>query len=153
LHSAARLSPIAEALLFIGGRVQLVEERILPALQRGAIVVCDRFHDSTLAYQGFGGGVDVPWLDRVGRAAIHQLMPQLTILLDVPTARGFARLNRTRDRMEKKTLGFHQRVRRGFLRLARRQPKRFVVVNASRSPEDVRSQIEAILVRKLGRLE
>jgi dTMP kinase len=74
-----------EALLFIGGRVALVEERIRPALRRGRVVVCDRFHDATVAYQGFGGGLKVPWLDRLGRTAIHGVMPSLTILLDVPS--------------------------------------------------------------------
>ena len=120
LYTATSLSPLAEALLFNGGRVQLVEERIQPALAQGRIVVCDRFHDSTLAYQGFGGGLNVAWLDRLGRAAIHHVMPHLTILLDVPTARGFARLHRARDRMERKTIEFHQRVRRGYLQLVKR---------------------------------
>ena len=142
LHTHAELSALAEALLFIGGRVQLVEERIVPALRRGDIVVCDRFHDSTLAYQGFGGQLGVRWLDRIGRRAIHGLMPSLTVLLDLPTDAGFARLRRSRDRMERKALAFHRRVRTGFKRLAAREPKRFVVIDASRSAEAVRRDIE-----------
>jgi len=151
LHTAMPLSPMAEALLFIGGRVQLVEERIRPALQRGQVVVCDRFHDSTVAYQGFGGTLDVGWLDRVGRAAIHGTMPSLTILLDVPTAKGFARLHRSRDRMERKTRAFHQRVRQGFLRLARGEPRRFVVVDASQPAAQVRRHIEQAVMQQLSR--
>ena len=152
LQSETPLSPMAEALLFIGGRVQLVEERIRPALRQRHVVVCDRFHDSTVAYQGFGGGVNVPWLDRLGRAAIHGVMPALTVLLDLPTERGFARLRRRRDRMERKARGFHRRVRAGFVRLAKREPRRFVIIDASQSAEAVRRQLEAVVIRRLHRL-
>ena len=151
LHTSASLTPLAEALLFIGGRVQLVEEHIRPALAKGRIVVCDRFHDATVVYQGFGGGIDVPWLDRFGQSAIHGVMPALTILLDVPTTRGFARLHRSRDRMERKAAAFHRRVRAGYLRLAAREPRRFAVVDASRSPERVRRDIERIMIQRLHR--
>ena len=150
LHTSAQLTPMAEALLFIGGRVQLIEERIQPALRRGQIVVCDRFHDSTVAYQGVGGGLDVSWLDRLGRAAIHHVMPNLTILLDVPTTRGFARLHRSRDRMERKTREFHRRVRAGFLRLAKREPRRVVVINATRSSDEVQAHIERIVMQHIS---
>jgi len=149
LETSVSLTPLAEALLFIGGRVQLVEQVVHPALAKGRVIVCDRFHDSTVAYQGFGGGLDVRWLSRMGRAAIHGVMPSLTILLDLPTAAGFRRLQHRRDRMERKARQFHQRVRSGFLQLARREPHRFVVVDASRSPEEVRREIVAIAMRHL----
>ena len=149
LHSSGQLSPLTEALLFIGGRVALVEERIRPALRRGRVVVCDRFHDSTMAYQGFGGHLNVPWLQRVGRAAIDGAMPSLTILLDVPTAQGFARLRHSRDRMERKTLAFHRRVRRGFLRLAAREPGRFVILDARQPTGAVRQQLMSVVGRRL----
>jgi len=148
LHRDAPLAPLTEALLFIGGRVQLVEERIRPALARGAIVVCDRFHDSTVAYQGFGAGLEVPWLDRVGRAAIRGLRPSLTILLDVPTLVGFARLGRARDRMERKTLAFHRRVRAGFRRLAAREPQRFVMLDARKPSTVIREAIAALVFQR-----
>ena len=151
LHTSTHLSPLAEALLFIGSRVQLVEKRIRLALRQGRVVVCDRFHDSTLAYQGFGGGLNVTWLDRLGRAAIHHVMPHRTILLDVPTARGFARLHRSRDRMERKTRRFHQQVRSGYLQLAQREPKRFAIVDASQPPDRVRQQIERMVMERLQR--
>ncbi len=150
LHTRASLAPLTEALLFIGGRVQLVEERIRPALAKGRIVICDRFHDATVAYQGFGGGVNVVWLDRLGRRAIHGVMPSLTILLDVPTQEGFARLHRSRDRMERKASVFHERVRRGYLQLAARESRRFAVVDASRPPQEVSAQIEAIAFNRLS---
>ena len=150
LETRADLSPLAESLLFIGGRVQLVEERIRPALARRRVVVCDRFHDSTVAYQGFGGGLDVRWLDRVGRSALRGMMPHLTVLMDIPSRLGFARLHRRRDRMERKAAAFHHRVRAGFLRLAAREPRRFVTVDASRPAREVRRQIEAA-VRRFSR--
>lgn len=149
LETSASLSPLAEALLFIGGRVQLVEQVIRPALAKGHVVVCDRFHESTVAYQGFGGGLDVRWLNRMGRAAIHGVMPSLTILLDLPTAAGFRRLRHRRDRMERKARQFHQRVRNGFLQLARREPHRFVVVDASQPPATVRRHIEAVVRQRI----
>jgi len=143
LHSDAELSPLAEALLFIGGRVRLVEERIAPALRQRRVVVCDRFHDSTVVYQGFGGGLDVPWLERAGRRAIRGTMPDATIVLDLSPRQGFARLRRSRDRMERKARDFHRRVRTGFLRLAAREPRRFIVINAAQPPGAVRARIEA----------
>jgi len=149
LHTSASLTPVMEAALFIGGRVQLVEERIVPALRQGRVVVCDRFHDSTIAYQGFGGGVRVRWLDELGRRALHGVMPSLTVLLDISTARGFARLHRKRDRMERKARAFHRRVRAGFLRLAQREPRRFVVIDAQQSPSAVRRQLAGVLTRRL----
>ncbi|MBI3996589.1 MAG: dTMP kinase [Candidatus Omnitrophica bacterium] len=149
LHTTTPLSPLAEALLFIGGRVQLVEERIRPALAKGDVVVCDRFHDSTVVYQGYGGGVHVPWLDRLGRHAIHGVMPHLTIVLDLPTAQGFARLRRSHDRMERKTRQFHQQVRRGYLQLARRDPRRVVIVDASKSVDAVRAQLESLIMKRI----
>lgn len=150
LHTTTAMSPLQEALLFIGGRVALVEERITPALASGRIVVCDRFHDSTVAYQGFGGGLDVAWLDRIGRRAIGGLMPRLTILLDVPISVGFARLRRSPDRMERKTLVFHRRLRRGYLELAKREPKRFIVLDATRPARAIRREIEAIVQQWLN---
>ena len=149
LHTSTHLSPLAEALLFIGSRVQLVEERIQPALARGRVVVCDRFHDSTVAYQGCGGELSLSWLDEFGRRAIHGVMPALTILLDVPTELGFARLHRARDRMERKTRRFHQQVRSGYVQLAQREPKRFAIVDASRPADEVRQQIERIVTERL----
>ena len=152
LHTKEHLSPLAEALLFIGARVQLVEERIQPALAAGRIVVCDRFHDATVAYQGFGGGLDVRWLDAFGRRAIGGLMPSLTLLLDVPTARGFARLRRPKDRMERKVRAFHERVRRGYLTLARRDPRRIMRVDASKPERAVAAVMQSAVLKQLGRV-
>ena len=151
LKSEISLAPLAEALLFIGGRVQLVEECIRPALKKRQVVICDRFHDSTVAYQGFGGRAEVTGLDRIGRVAIHGMMPDLTLLLDLPPVKGLARLHRTKDRMERKARVFHARVRRGYLALARQEPRRFVVIDASQSPAAVRRHIHTVVVDRLRR--
>jgi dTMP kinase len=141
LHTTAALPPLAEALLFIGGRVRLVEERIVPALSSGRMVVCDRFHDSTVAYQGFGGQVDARWLDEHGQRMIKRVMPALTLLLDLPAAVGLSRLKGRPDRIEANALSFHRRVRRGYLCLAKRYPNRIVVIDGTQSPERVRQEI------------
>ena len=151
LHTREPISPLYEALLFIGGRVALVEERIAPALARGRIVLCDRFHDSTVAYQGYGGTLNPRWLDRLGRRAVGGRMPSLTVLLDVPTEQGFARIHRRHDRMEQKARRFHRRVRRGYLTLARREPKRFAVVDASRPQGEVGAAVRAAVCDHLKR--
>ena len=151
LHSRAQLSPLLEALLFIGTRVRLVEEGIRPALARRRIVVCDRFHDATVAYQGYGGGVDVAWLDRVGRDRIRGVLPDLTFLLDLPTEQGFARLHRARDRMERRERAFHRRVRAGYRALARREPRRFVVIDALGTPAKIQEQIRQMVSNRFRR--
>jgi dTMP kinase len=150
LHSAGTVSPVAEALLFIGGRVQLVTERIRPALARGAVVVCDRFHDSTIAYQGFGGGLEVTWLSAWGRRAIAGVMPDLTLVLDVPVEVGLARRGgRRADRMERKTPAFHRRVRQGYLALAKQEPRRILLIDATAPVSVVRQRIAEVVSSRL----
>jgi dTMP kinase len=149
LHERRPVSAMAEALLFIAGRVQLVAERIRPALRRGAVVVCDRFHDSTMAYQGDAGGVPVAWLDQVGRRAIGGVMPQMTIVLDVPAEVGLSRVRGAKDRMERKALAFHRRVRAGYRRIARAEPRRVVLVDATCAPDAVHRQVLEIVRRRL----
>ncbi|MBI3088072.1 MAG: dTMP kinase [Candidatus Omnitrophica bacterium] len=150
LHADVRgMTPLTEALLFIAGRVQLVEELIKPALAKGRIVVCDRFHDSTMAYQGHGGELDVAWLQVVGRRAIGGLMPDLTLLLDVPTEAGFRRVGRHRDRMERKAQAFHRRLRRGYLALARREPRRIIVIDATQPKTRVAQHVQQIVFKRL----
>lgn len=153
LHTELRPGPLMEALLFIGGRVRLVEEQVQPALAKSKIVICDRFHDATVVYQGYGGGLNPAWLDQVGRRAIHHEMPQLTIVLDVPTAQGFSRLRHRHDRMERKVRAFHARVRAGYRALAKRQPRRMVVVDASRPAEAVWQDILRVVQRRLFKAE
>ncbi|MBI2885337.1 MAG: dTMP kinase [Candidatus Omnitrophica bacterium] len=148
LHSRQALSPLSEALLFFAARLQLVEEQIRPALSRGSIVVCDRFHDSTIAYQGDAGGVDLAWLEQAGRRVVGKSMPDLTLVLDVPAGVGLKRLGGTHDRIEGKGRAFHERVRRGFRRLARREPKRIVLVDGTQPTSVLHRQILALVVAR-----
>ena len=149
LHTPGAISPWQEALLFIGGRVRLVEEGVTPALRRGEIVVCDRFHDATVAYQGYGGGLDVPSLNALGRKAIGGVMPQMTVLLDLPLEHGFARLRRKHDRMERKRRSFHRSVRNGYRKLAAQEPRRYIVLDATRPVGAIAADIRKIVLQRL----
>ena len=138
----------ADALLFNAARAQLVSEVIKPALAAGEIVVCARFADSTLAYQGYGAGLPIDELRAVAAVATGGLAPGLTILLDVSPEVGLARkADDTRNRFEASfDLDFHRRVRDGFLELARGEPGRWRVIEAERDPDAVsRDVLEAVL--------
>ena len=137
--TAAAPDPIADALLFSAARRQLVGEVIRPALEAGTTVVCTRFADSTLAYQGYGAGVPLADLRRLEELATGGLRPDLTIVLDVPPEVGLGRKapdDQTRFELEY-DLEFHRRVREGFLALAAASPDRIAVVDASRRDDDV----------------
>ena len=145
----ATIDPLADALLFNAARRQLVEEVIQPARAAGQTVVCARFADSTRAYQGFGAGVPLADLRAIEEIATGGLRPDLTILLDLPPEIGLARKAPV-DRTRFETgfdLGFHQRVREGFLALAAAEPDRFVVVDAERSEDEVTSDVDRAVDR------
>ncbi len=138
----------SEVLLFLAARAQVVTQTIRPALARGEWVLCDRYADSTFAYQGYGRGLDVEELKRLNAFATEGLTPDLTILLDVPPEVSRARLRAREaatataaDRIEKAGEAFHRRLREGFLELARQEPERFVVIDSSGAREDVSAQI------------
>lgn len=135
--------PESEVLLFEASRAQLVRHVILPALERGTWVVCDRFADSTTAYQGFGRGFPVDMMEMVNAFAIGPAVPDLTLLFDVDVAAGLERCAQRKgiptkhDRIESEALDFHQRVRQGYLALAEKYPQRFRLVDASQPVEAV----------------
>ena len=138
----------AEVLLFLASRAQVVANVIKPALARGEWVLCDRFSDSTFAYQGYGRGIDVQLLRELNEFATEGLVPDLTILLDVPLEVSRARLaERQRataaaaDRIESAGEAFHKRLREGFLALAKAEPDRFVVIDSSGDRDEVDRQI------------
>lgn len=149
-HDAAGepLSERSELLLFTASRAQLMDRVILPSLGNGGWVLCDRFIDSTMAYQGYARGMDVQTLDSINDFAIYGRKPDLTILLDLEVEAGFQRLEErysdsteTHDRFEREARDFHQRVRSGYHQLAEREPERFAIVNADRSIEEVASDV------------
>ncbi len=135
-----RISALAEVFLFIAARAELVQEVIRPALEQGMIVLCDRFAESTLAYQGYGRGLDLALLNRLNDLATGGLKPDLIILLDLEVGRGLQR-KRGRDRFEREALSFHERVRRGYLELATAGGDRWQVIDASLPPDEVRQAI------------
>lgn len=149
------MHPETELLLFSAARAQHVRERILPALEEGAIVLCDRFADSTLAYQGYGRGLDLHALHTITQFATGGLTPDLTILLDIDPAQGLARRRAASaqgaewNRIDNDELALHQRVREGYLRLAAENPERWVVVDASAPVDDVIAQVIAAIEERL----
>jgi dTMP kinase len=125
------ISPLAELLLFNASRAQLMQESILPALSKGKVVICDRFIDSTVAYQGYGRGLDIQIINNANRAATGGLLPDISFLLDIPVEEGLKRKNkRETNRFEREELAFHERVRQGYLGLAGADLKRFVLIDA-----------------------
>jgi dTMP kinase len=140
--SSTPLTPEAELLLFNGSRAQLAADVIQPALERGEVVLCDRFADSTLAYQGYGRGISLDIVQSVNRVAIGNLKPDLTIFLDLSPEEGIGRRSTTRDRFElgfeqKGVMDFHQRVRQGYLELAGKEPERWLTIDALLSAREI----------------
>ncbi len=132
------ISPVAELLLFNTSRAQLVAEVIQPGLKEGKTVICDRYTDSTIAYQGYGRGLDLSTVNMINNAGSLGLMPDLTILLDIAAVDGLARKSgRQRDRFEQENLDFHQRVRQGYLELAAHEPERWLVIDAAQSKDEI----------------
>jgi len=135
-----------ETLLYMAARAQLVEEVVMPELERGTILICDRFMDSTIAYQGYGCGVSVEAIRSMGLFAAKGIQPGLTILLDLAVEEGLRRRGADRDRIEMRSLEYHNRVRNGYLEMAGKEPARMLVIDGSQ-PRDV------IFARLLARVE
>jgi dTMP kinase len=132
------ISPLTELFLFNASRCQLVQDVIQPALKEGKVVICDRFSDSTIAYQSYGRELDLSVVKQINQLAVHSLKPDLTILLDVPPEIGLSRKKSgTNDRFEKETLEFHRKVREGFLKLAAEEPQRWIVIDSLLSPDRI----------------
>ena len=143
LDPEVELHPRAEALLFAAARAELVEAVIRPALERGAVVLCDRYLDSSLAYQGAARGLGQGPVEEVNRFATGGLLPDLVVLLDLDPASGLRRRAGQLDRIEAQDLGFHQRVRQAFRDLAAADPDRFAVVDAAASVPEVAVRVQA----------
>jgi len=125
------ISPEAELFLFVASRAQLVSEIIRPALEKGKVVICDRFAHSTLVYQGYGRELDLSTVAAINSLATQSLEPDLTILLDMPPEQGLARKQSAKDRFELEDLSFHRRVREGYLKMAAAEPDRWLVIDAT----------------------
>jgi dTMP kinase len=141
-----------EVLLFSAARAQIVAELIRPALAAGKIVVCDRYADSTLAYQGYGLGLDLEALRAITKFATRGLVPDLTFYIDVPVQVGLERRHQGEtNRLDQKDVEYHARVRHGYLELAKAEPARFVVIDGKESIEEVQDKIRARMSEELKR--
>lgn len=138
--------PLAEVFLFMAARHQHVAERVRPWLRAGRVVLCDRYTDATVAYQGYGRGVDAQLIRELNVQATGGVLPDLTLLFDLDPALGFRRIGARRlDHFEREKLAFHRRVRRGYLELMRADPKRVRRVDASADPAAVERRVRAIV--------
>lgn len=148
LHGKEKLTGFSEALLFLAARAQLVEEKIKPALGKKNVVILDRYIDATLAYQGYGAGVDFNLIKKLNNFAVGDVVPDLTILLDVPAKLGLQRSGR-KDRFEKRKISFHKKVREGYLKIAKENPKRIKVISAKNSIQVVQEAIRRMAEKAL----
>ena len=149
------ICPETEVLLFAASRAQLVRQVILPALMKGTYVICDRFADSTTAYQGYGRGFPIEQMIAINEFAIDGAVPDITVLLDVDLDLGFRRLSTREgaqllmagqlDRIEREARAFHEKVRKGYLELAKRWPDRFRIVDAGRDEDAVAADVWRIV--------
>jgi len=134
-----------ELLLYMASRAQTVREVIIPALQKGSVVVCDRFLDSTVVYQGYGLGMDKHLIAQLGRFATQGVEPDLTILLDLPLKQALAGISRKKDRIEQRSFAYHQRVKNGYLALARREPVRIKIVRLADGIQTTQAAIRRLV--------
>jgi dTMP kinase len=147
--AATEICPEAELLLYLASRAQLVHETIEPALRKGQAVICDRFMDASVAYQGWARGLGEELVENLNTFAVGRTVPVITFLLDLPVAEGFRRgperregeRGSAKDRLEREERSFHEKVREGYLRLAERNGDRFVVIDASKPVDEVVAEV------------
>jgi len=143
--------PLAEMFLFMAARHQHVVEKVRPWLRAGRVVLCDRYTDATVAYQGYGRGVDPELIREMNVQAAGGVLPDLTLLFDLDPAIGFRRIaGRKLDRFEREKLAFHRSVRRGYLEIMRAEPKRVRRLDAAAAPAEVERRVRAIVQEFLG---
>src|SRR2546426_8115838 len=142
--------PLVEVFLFMAARHQHVAEKVRPWLERGRVVLCDRYADATVAYQGYGRGVDPNLIRELNLRATGGVLPDLTLLFDLDPREGLRRIGRRRlDHFEREALAFHRRVRRGYLEIQRAEPKRVRLVRAAQPVEAVAADVRAIIAEVL----
>lgn len=156
LDPESHWAPLSEALLHMAARHEHLQETVTPALTRGAWVLCDRFIDSTLAYQGYGQGVDLSTIHTLNRMVVGGMRPCLTVVLDVAVEEGLRRAHGRRqrlDRYETMTRTLHERLRQGYLEIAASEPGRCAVIDANRAWDAVQTDILAVVRDRLGLVE
>ncbi|MBU1088171.1 MAG: dTMP kinase [Candidatus Omnitrophica bacterium] len=149
LHGKSKLSALTETLLFIAAREQLSIEKIQPNITKKDIVIIDRYMDATVAYQGYGSGVDIKLINQLNKAVAGKCIPDLTVLFDIDPEIGLIRCGRG-DRFEKRKLSFHQRVRAGYLKIAKENPDRIKVIKVENDIKTIQNQLRDILVNEFN---
>ena len=147
------MSPLTELLLLQASRAQHLAQVIIPALKAGQVVVCDRFADSSTAYQGYGRGMDLEMVNQLNQIAVDGCWPKLTLVFDLPVETGFARAakrKRALDRMEQQQKTFHRKVRQGFLAIAKADPDRVKVLDGSFPPDVIQAAVRQLVLNSLG---
>jgi len=134
-----------ETLLYMAARAQMVKEVLEPQLKSRKIILCDRFLDSTLAYQGYGNGIDIKFIEQLGLFATKGLVPDLTVLFDIQPEKGLGRTGQKRDRIESRSLEYHKRVRYGYLDLSKRNPTRIKVIKVDASVEEIFKRVKVYI--------
>lgn len=147
---SAGMSGECETLLYMAARAQLAAEVIAPALKEGTIVLCDRFLDSTVAYQGYGSGIRIGEIKHIGEFATRGIKPDLTFLFDLDAREGLTRINRPKDRIEKRDMDYHRRVRKGYLEIAGREPDRVKVIDAAKNKAEIQAAVREHIDRLLA---
>ena len=144
LQTSMPASPLSELLVFMAIRAQHVEEIITPALEKGKIIICDRFTDASYAYQGYGRGMDMKVIAMLNKLVTKGIEPELTILLNCKVDTGFKRkvaLGESMDRFEKEALTFHKKIRNAYIKISKENPGRFFVINGGKKKEDIHRAI------------
>lgn len=148
------LDPVSELCLFCADRAQHVKDFISPCLKEGKIVICDRYFDSTVVYQGYGRKLDMRFVNKAAKASTLGTIPELTFLLNLPVRKGLSRLRGREDitKMDEEPLEFHELIRQGYMVVARREPERITKINADRDIKGIHGDIKSIVLSRLGQL-
>ena len=145
LNYDGEVSPRCESFLFLADRAQHADCIIKPAIKNGVIVLCDRHTDSTIAYQGYGRGVNIPELKHLNEMAVNGLKPDLTIVFDIDAKTSMERVGKDKDRMESAGMEFFERVRKGYLEIAKQEPDRVKVIDSTKSIEEIHHKVLELL--------
>jgi dTMP kinase len=151
LDKKSKIGDITELLLYEAARAEITRQEILPLLKSGHIVLCDRFYDSTTAYQGYGRGLDLKMVRQLHRVAVGDCKPDLTLVFDLPLKTAARRVGKVRDRLESQPTAFHKRVRAGFLKIAELESRRVKVLDATKSIEQIFEQVRRLLDGRIAR--
>lgn len=152
LNAESIISPTTELLLYEADRAQNVSEVIIPSLAAGKLVLCDRYTDSTIAYQGYGRNIDLKLIEMLNEVASQGLKPERTILFDIESSAGLSRLHPSgHDRLEREALEFHHKVRQGYLNLAKAYPDRWRILDAAMPMSMVQEELKTLVLETLGR--